>query len=161
MHAGRQCALPLAAHQDCGYLQGGQPTPSVRLVPVGFRCLIVDDNVRFLEAARSSLDRQGIEVVGVAATGADAIARVEAFDPDVVLVDIGLGEESGFELTRRLVDTFPRLRSRVVLISTRGEDEYADMVETSAAVGFVSKSSLSAHALTKVLSGRGTGEAGG
>jgi DNA-binding NarL/FixJ family response regulator len=134
----------------------------VRLVPVGFRCLIVDDNVRFLEAARSSLVRQGIEVVGVAATGAEAIARVEAFDPDVVLMDIGLGEESGFEVTRRLVDTFPRLRSRVVLISTRGEDEYADMVETSAAAGFLSKSHLSAQTVAELLSGRAAaGEDGG
>ena len=160
MHAGCQRALPLAALEDCGYLQGGQPTPSVRLVPVGYRCLIVDDNVRFLEAARSSLVRQGIEGVGVAATGAEAIARVEAFDPDVVLVDIGLGEESGFEVTRRLVDTFPRLRSRVVLISTRAEDEYADMVEISAAVGFLSKSHLSARTVAQLIS-RAAGEGGG
>jgi DNA-binding NarL/FixJ family response regulator len=69
------------------------------------------------------------------------------------LVDIGLGEESGFELTRTLVDSFPHLRRRVVLISTRGEDDYADMIETSAAIGFVSKSHLSARALSDLLSG--------
>jgi DNA-binding NarL/FixJ family response regulator len=116
------------------------------------RVLIVDDNPRFLEAARSSLERQGVRVVGVAATGADALAQAEALKPDVALVDIGLGEESGFELTRRLVERFPGLRRRVVLISTRGEDDYADMIETSAAIGFVSKSHLSARALGELLS---------
>jgi DNA-binding NarL/FixJ family response regulator len=122
-------------------------------VSVALRVLIVDDNPRFLEAARSSLERQGVRVVGVAATSAEALAQAEALSPDVALVDIGLGEESGFELTRTLVDSFPHLRRRVVLISTRGEDDYADMIETSAAIGFVSKSHLSARALSDLLSG--------
>ena len=120
---------------------------------MALRVLIVDDNPRFLEAARSSLERQGVRVVGVAATSAEALAQAEALSPDVALVDIGLGEESGFELTRRLVERFPHLRRRVVLISTRGEDDYADMIESSAAIGFVSKSHLSARALGELLSG--------
>jgi two-component system nitrate/nitrite response regulator NarL len=117
---------------------------------VALRVLIVDDNPRFLEAARSSLERQGLRVVGVATTGAEALARAEALKPGVALVDIGLGEESGFELTRRLVEGFPHLR--VVLISTRGEDDYADMLETSPAIGFISKAHLSARAVSELLS---------
>jgi two-component system, NarL family, nitrate/nitrite response regulator NarL len=119
---------------------------------VQLRCLIIDDNVRFLEAARSSLERQGIEVVGVAATCSEALSHAEALEPDVALVDIGLSEESGFELTRQLVDGLPHLGVRVILISTRGEDDYADMIETSPAVGFLSKSQLSARALGALLS---------
>jgi DNA-binding NarL/FixJ family response regulator len=122
-------------------------------VSVALRVLIIDDNPRFLEAARSSLERQGVRVVGVATTGAEALAQAEAVTPDVALVDIGLGEESGFELTRRLVERFPHLRRRVVLISTRGEDDYADMVETSPAIGFISKAHLSARVLGELLSG--------
>ena len=114
------------------------------------RCLIVDDNMRFLDAARSTLERQGIQVVGTATTTAEALRQAEELRPDVVLVDISLGDESGFELTRRLVDD---LRSRVVLISTRAEDDYADLVATSPAVGFLSKSQLSASALRELLSG--------
>jgi DNA-binding NarL/FixJ family response regulator len=91
--------------------------------------------------------------VGVAATSAEALAQADALEPDVALVDIGLGEHSGFELTRRLVERFPHLRGRVVLISTRGEDDYADMIEASPAVGFISKSHLSARALRELLSG--------
>jgi DNA-binding NarL/FixJ family response regulator len=127
-------------------------------VSVALRVLIIDDNLRFLEAARSSLERQGVRVVGVAATGAEALAQAEALKPDVALVDIGLGDESGFELTRRLVEGFPGLRGRVVLISTRGGDDYADMVETSPAVGFISKSHLSARALGDLLSCDGARE---
>lgn len=122
-------------------------------VPVALRALIIDDNPRFLEAARSVLERQGVRVVGVAATGAEALAQAEVLNPDVALVDIGLGEESGFELTRRLVESFPHLSRRVVLISTRGEDDYADMIETSPAIGFISKSHLSARVLSELLSG--------
>jgi two-component system, NarL family, nitrate/nitrite response regulator NarL len=117
---------------------------------MGERCLIVDDNTRFLDAARSTLERQGVQVVGTATTTAEALQRVEALRPDVVLVDISLGEESGFELARRLVDD---LRTCVVLISTRAEDDYADLVATSPAVGFLSKSQLSGRALRGLLSG--------
>jgi DNA-binding NarL/FixJ family response regulator len=110
----------------------------------------VDDNMRFLDAARSTLECQGVEVVGTATTTAEALQRAEALRPDVVLVDISLGDESGFELTRRLVDD---LRTRVVLISTRAEEDYADLVATSPALGFLSKSQLSGSALRNLLSG--------
>ena len=116
------------------------------------RLLIVDDNTRFLSAARSTLERQGLEVVGIATNTAEAVQRVETLRPDVVLVDISLGDESGFDLTRRLVD---ELRTPVVLISTRAEDDYADLVATSPAVGFLSKSQLSARALRGLLSDDG------
>lgn len=132
--------------------------PLSETASVALRVLIIDDNLHFLEAARSSLERQGVSVVGIAATGAEALAQAEALKPDVALVDIGLGDESGFELTRQLVAGFPGLRGRVVLISTRGEDDYADMIETSPAVGFISKSHLSARALGELLSGGGARE---
>jgi len=120
------------------------------------RLLIVDDNTRFLSAARSTLERQGLDVVGIATTTAEALQRVEMLRPDVVLVDISLGDESGFDLTRRLVD---ELRTPVVLISTRAEDDYADLVATSPAVGFLSKSQLSARALRGLLPDDGRDDA--
>jgi DNA-binding NarL/FixJ family response regulator len=115
------------------------------------RCLVVDDNLRFLQTACSCLQRQELEVVGTATTIAEAMAQAAAHRPHVVLVDIGLGEESGFELTRRLVETFPELRGRVVLISTRGEEDYADLIAASPAAGFLSKSVLSAAAVRQLV----------
>jgi len=118
---------------------------------VSVRYLIVDDSEQFLEAAAASLGRNGIEVVGTATNSASARERVEILRPDGVLVDVGLGEESGFDLVVELVDAFPYLESRIVLISTRAEDDYSDLVEASPAVGFISKSELSAKALQALV----------
>jgi two-component system, NarL family, nitrate/nitrite response regulator NarL len=119
------------------------------------RCLIVDDNERFLEIARISLERQGLEVVGTATTIAGALLEAAVVRPDVVLVDVAIGSESGFDLTRRLVEDFPELRARVVLISTRGEEDLADLVASSPAVGFLSKALLSASAVRGLVDTEG------
>ena len=55
---------------------------------MSLRCLVVDDNPSFLEAARALLERQGLSIVGVASNGAEALQQAEAEQPDVVLVDI-------------------------------------------------------------------------
>ena len=68
-----------------------------------------------------------------------------------MLVDIALGRESGFELVRRLVDSFPDLRARVVLISTRDEEDFADLIADSPAAGFLPKIRLSARAVRELL----------
>ena len=62
-----------------------------------FRVLIVDDNGAFLYAARRLLAREGLQVVGIASTGAEALRRVGDLHPDVVLVDVELAGESGFD----------------------------------------------------------------
>ena len=121
---------------------------------VALRCLIVDDYDRFLDVASASLNRDGIEVVGTATTVAEALQETERLRPDVVLVDITLGDESGFDLTRRLVAGFPHLRPGVVLISTLAAGELADLIAASPAVGFLSKTRLSANAVRELLSER-------
>ena len=118
---------------------------------MSLRCLIVDDSEHFLRAARSSLGRNGIEIVGTATTSATALDQVAKLRPDVVLGGIGLREEGGFALPLQLVDAFPYLASRVVLISTRAEDDYGDLVEASPAAGFIPKSELSVSAVRELL----------
>lgn len=121
--------------------------------PMALRCLLVDDNAGFLEAARVLLSRQGIEIVGTASTGAEAHRLAAELQPDVVLVDIDLGGESGFELARDLTrETSPR-PSSVILISTHSESDFADLIAESPAVGFLSKSNLSANAIHELLGG--------
>ena len=75
------------------------------------RCMVVDDNPGFLETASTVLSRGGLTVVGSAATSVDALARVRETQPDVVLVDILLGSESGLDLARRSGRTRPGRRS--------------------------------------------------
>ncbi len=117
------------------------------------RCLIVDDHERLLAVAHASLEREGLEVVGTAKTIAEALAKVDVLRPDIVLVDITLGEESGFELTRQIVDNHPDLRARIVLISTRREEDFADLITASPAAGFLAKARLSARAVRELVAG--------
>ena len=125
------------------------------LPSVGLRTLIVDDNVGFLDAARELLERQGISVVGVASTSDDALERACELQPDVVLVDIDLGPESGFDVVRRLAQATGLEHLYKVLISTYAEKDFSELIAASPACGFVSKSALSASAIHKVLGGNG------
>ena len=124
------------------------------LRPVRLRCLIVDDNESFLEIAAASLAGDDLDVLGTATTGAEALRQVAEQHPDVVLVDINLGEESGFELARELVDRFPQLASGVVLISTRAEQDFGGLIQASPAAGFVPKTRLSAKAVHELVASR-------
>ena len=118
---------------------------------VGLQCVIVDDSFGFLEAARALLEREGLAVVGVAATRSDAVRCVDELRPEVVLVDIDLGGDSGFEVARRIVDV---ATTTVILISTHAEDDFADLIAESPAAGFISKSDLSAEAILELLGDR-------
>jgi CheY-like chemotaxis protein len=117
------------------------------------RCLVVDDNPSFLEAARALLERQGISVVGVASNEAEALRQSRALQPDVVLVDISLGEESGFDVARRLVEDRDERGPAVILISTHAEADFAELIARSPAVGFLPKTELSADAIRSLLDG--------
>ena len=111
------------------------------------RCLIVDDSPRFLDAARCLLERQGIMVVGVASTSAQALQQATQLRPDIALLDIDLGGESGFDLARRLSREARLVHTRMILISTHAEQDFTELIEASPAVGFLSKSALSADAI--------------
>jgi two-component system, NarL family, nitrate/nitrite response regulator NarL len=116
---------------------------------VGLRCMVVDDNQEFLDSALRLLSAQGLDVVGCASSGADALRLAQALEPDVALVDVQLGEEDGLELTRRLAATTPR--TRIILISTHSENELAELIAASPAVGFLSKAALGANAIAQLL----------
>ena len=115
------------------------------------RCLIIDDNPQFLDAARRLLQQEGITVVGVGGSSDEAVRLANELRPDVTLVDIDLGNEDGFAITRRLAQLETAPAGKLILISTHAEDEFADLIEASSAIGFVPKGALSAeaiHALT-------------
>jgi CheY-like chemotaxis protein len=122
------------------------------LRPMSLRAVIIDDSAEFLRAARSLLEREGITVVDSATTGAEAVRCAQEHDPDVVLLDIGLGEESGFDVAELLSQATGR-RTRVILISAGQEQDLRDLIEASPAIGFVPKSRLSANAIIELLGG--------
>src|SRR6266536_975459 len=118
------------------------------------RCLLVDDSHAFLEAARVFLEREGVTVVGVASSIAEALRQARALRPDVILVDIGLGDESGFDLAWLLARDSQggqRVRAEVILISSYAETDYAELIAESPAAWFLAKSELSAQAIRRIL----------
>ena len=124
------------------------------LTGVALRCLIVDDNETFLEVAADSLAGDDLEIVGTARTSSEALSQAAVLRPDVVLVDINLGEDSGLELARTLVERFPRLSSSVVLISTRPEKDFGGLIKASPAAGFIAKTQLSGRAVRELVLSR-------
>ena len=118
------------------------------------RVVIVDDSEWFLGVARGLLERQGLPVVGVAGSIEDGLRCCEEAEPDVVLVDIVLAGESGFELARRLAECDRPRAPVAILISTHAEEDFADLIADSPAAAFLSKSDLSADAIMRVVDGR-------
>jgi CheY-like chemotaxis protein len=112
--------------------------------------MIVDDNASFVEAARKHLEYEGLRVVGTASTTAEALKRAKELRPDVMLVDISLGEESGFELIRRLAVTGDDDAPATIVVSTHAETDFADLIAESDAIGFVPKPELSADAIRRL-----------
>ena len=115
------------------------------------RCLLVDDNEAFLQAASLLLRREGVLVVGVASGIAGALRQARALRPDIILVDIGLGQESGFDLARLLARDGHGGGAGVILISTGAEADYRELIAESPAAGFLPKSELSARGISRIL----------
>ena len=113
------------------------------------RCVIVDDDEEFLKVAQALLERDGMTVAGVAHNSAEALQRAQALRPDVVLVDIRLGRESGFEAARRLADNGQS--TALIMISTHAGEDYAELIAESPAAGFLPKAELSAAAIHRIL----------
>lgn len=79
------------------------------------RIVVVDDHPSFRRAARELLAWRGLDVVGEAGCAAAALPLVAAMSPDAVLLDVRLGDDSGFRVARELRRRHPRLG--IVLVS--------------------------------------------
>jgi CheY-like chemotaxis protein len=133
-----------ASHNAAVQFQG-------QAVRMPLRCLLVDDSDAFLETARLLLEREGLAVVGAASSIAEALQQARALRPDLILVDIGLGSESGFDLARLLAQDGQGRNADVILISAGPEADYAELIAESPAAGFLAKSELSASGIGRIL----------
>jgi DNA-binding NarL/FixJ family response regulator len=113
------------------------------------RTLIVDDSEQFLASAKRLLGVGGLTIVGTAHSGSDAVLLARELQPEVVLLDIDLGGESGLDVANDLAALVPA--PTIVLISTHTEAEVSEMVATSPAAGFIPKSRLDAAAVRALL----------
>jgi DNA-binding NarL/FixJ family response regulator len=109
----------------------------------------VDDSPEFLGSATRILESQGAKVVGSASTGEEALQLVESLRPDVVLVDVELGDEDGVVLVEPLRERAPK--AKVILISIYEQEEIAELIAAARPTAFLPKSSLSASAIESLL----------
>ena len=119
---------------------------------MALRCVIVDDNSDFLRVAGELLDHEGISVVGNASTGAEAYRACRELKPDIVLIDIDLGDETGIEVAHGIAgQRYGAEEPRMILISAYSEDDFAEMIADSPAVSFLPKADLSGTAIRGIL----------
>jgi DNA-binding NarL/FixJ family response regulator len=86
------------------------------------RVVIVDDHDLFRTGLRNLLEEQGIQVVGEAAAGSDAIRSVRELAPDVVVMDLNMPGMTGVEATRQITSIAPLTRVLVLTISDQDSD---------------------------------------
>lgn len=114
------------------------------------RYLIVDDSPTFCAAATRSFEAAGMTVVGSASTLAAAVELAVAARPDVILVDIDLGGESGFDVVDAL-DRSVTPRPTMILVSTHEYEDFAELVEASPAIAFVQKFELTPNLILRTV----------
>ena len=105
----------------------------------GTRVMVVDDHPMWREAVARDLAEAGFEVVGSASDGVEALRRLPAARPDVVVLDLQMPKLDGVSATREIVAGFPGCRVLVLTASA----EQADVLEAvkAGATGYLVKSS--------------------
>ena len=113
------------------------------------RVLLVDDHTILREGVRALLaDEPEIVVVGEAGDGRDALDKVEAVHPDVVLMDMVMPRMNGLEATRELKARYPDVK--VLILSMYDDEEYVQQVIQAGASGYVLKG-VAAHDLVRAI----------
>jgi DNA-binding NarL/FixJ family response regulator len=125
---------------------------TIRTLPL--RLVLIEDHEALREGLELLLDREGCEVVGTAGTLTEGRDLVQRTNPDVALVDIRLGDESGIDLTRQLLDADPE--QRVVLYTGSSDVELLISGLDSGARGYALKEGTPSEltgAITTVAAG--------
>ena len=104
------------------------------------RILIADDHAIVRQGLRQIVSgTEDMEVAAEAASGNEAIQRVRESEPDIVLLDISLGDRNGIDVLKQLRREFPRIR--VLMLSMFREDQYAVRALKAGASGYLNKQS--------------------
>ncbi len=102
------------------------------------KIVVVDDHLMVLEAMCRLIDDQpDLDVVGRATTSAGALEEVERRDPDLLVLDLALGDDGGLELIRRLHRDDPGLP--ILIMSMYDEEVFAERALRAGALGYVMK----------------------
>jgi DNA-binding NarL/FixJ family response regulator len=113
------------------------------------RLVLIEDHQALREGLELLLDREGLTVVGTAGNAAEGRELVERLNPDVALVDIRLGEDSGIKLTAELVDADPE--RRIVLYTGSADVDLLISGLDSGARGYALKDGTPTELKTAVM----------
>jgi YesN/AraC family two-component response regulator len=113
--------------------------------------LLVDDQALLCEVLKTWLDvEQDITVLGVAHNGQEAIAKVEQFQPDIVLMDIDMPQMDGLQATKIISQRFPKVR--VIFLSGHDDDVYLGKSLRAGAKGYLLKNTTAEELVKKIRS---------
>jgi DNA-binding NarL/FixJ family response regulator len=105
---------------------------------MAIRIVLADDHVLVRQSLKSLLEREGIEVVGEAADGQEALKAVEALHPDIAVMDIGMPTINGMSAARELQRSAPKIQT--ILLTQHDEEEYVFEAMEAGVRGYVLKS---------------------
>jgi DNA-binding NarL/FixJ family response regulator len=119
---------------------------------VSFKIMLVEDDDGFRSSLASLLtSRFPAILLEEAATGAEAMNKVESFLPDLIFMDIKLPDHNGLEITRRIKALHPEVH--VVMLTSYDFPEYREASRASGAISFLSKGSSTAEEIQEVVEG--------
>jgi response regulator NasT len=113
-----------------------KPEDSAFLELKGKRAVVVEDEGVTQLQLRKILQSQGVEVVGVASNGSDAVKLVLRIKPEIVLMDIQMPVMDGLEASRRILESY---RVCIVLLTAFSEEQYQQEARTIGISGYVLK----------------------
>lgn len=117
------------------------------------RILIVDDFAPFRRLLADFLrSHPGIELVGEAANGEEALEQTDRLRPDLVLMDVSMPVVGGYDATRAIKERHPG--TRVVILSSHSGEAYRSAARESRADGFIEKATMKSG-LSLLLEGTG------
>ena len=110
------------------------------------KVIVADDHRMMRDGLRAVLEKAGVQVVGEAADGHEALSEVRRLQPDIVVMDIGMPELNGIDATRRISTEIPSVK--VVALSMNADRRYVNAMLEAGAVGYLLKNSASEELLT-------------
>ena len=111
------------------------------------RVLIGDDNPAMLEAVTQML-KDEYQVIGALAEASAVVAQVPKLKPDILVLDISMGDMNGFEITRRLRSDY--CRSKIIFLTVHEELEFIRAAFDAGASGYVFKSRMNKDLRTAI-----------
>lgn len=101
---------------------------------------LVDDHIMVTKGFKNLLSKnEKFEIIGTASTTDEALLLVERELPDIVLMDINMGEKSGIDCSAEIIDKYPE--TKIIMLTMHHEEQYIQKALSVGAVGYILKNS--------------------